>query len=222
MYIAFPDWYRSESYPTNFAFVRALLPYEDKFGKFDWDILTDMTARNLVTDHHTHPRWVGSFRRQRYPQYTPSHRYVKLAHFYNSQRTAYIPVRQIIVAMHLDINHIHLARLNLVSSCREKWCVDINHIAPQSTVPTSEFIIDWADPASGRPNWADPNNPEPAWEENKKQPVFAPEVEATRTTKTINDTFAILAGEKKPLNLPDSDVVEAEYVDEIPTTRTHK
>jgi hypothetical protein len=123
-----------------------------------------------------------------------------MTNFYNAQRTAYIPVRQIILAMHLNINHIHLARLNLVCSCYERWCVDINHIAPQATVPTSRFTINYADPASGRPA-----SPEPAWEENKKQPAFAPAIEAARTTKTIKDTFDILSGRKRALVLVPGD-----------------
>jgi hypothetical protein len=124
--------------------------------------------------------------------------------------------------MHLNINHIHLARLNLVSSCYERWCVDINHIAPQATVPTSRFTISYADPASGRP----PDDLAPAWQENQR-PTFDPKTEAARTTKTIADAFDILSGKKKPLVLSTSntklDAVDAEFTDaDDPTTDPHK
>lgn len=160
-YIVYPPWSLAND-PAGHTFASApLIPDESgRFYVFDWDILIDLTARQLIADPLTHPRWLAGMRRHRYPLYTPNARFVHNAASYNNRRTIGIPVRQIMLAMYFNIHHIHIPKMSLVSSCYEHWCVDINHVVPFRSMPASQFSIDYTDPASGRPEIQ-----MPAWEE---------------------------------------------------------
>lgn len=161
-YLVYPPWAIADD-PIGQTFASAPLMPDGETGKyyaFDWDILIDMTARHLIADPLEHPRWLGAMRNHRYPLYTPNSRFVRNAATYISRRSIAIPVRQIIIAMHLNIHHVHIPKVRIAPSCREFWCVALEHIVPFMTLPSSEWSIDYTDPASGRPDVL-----MPAWEE---------------------------------------------------------
>jgi hypothetical protein len=198
MYIVYANgWHLSIDNVNDYTYLSPqLIPLDGKFYTFDWDILVDITARGLVEDHHTHPRWVGPYRRHRYPQYTPNPRYVRNAAIYTQKRSAAILARQIILGMHLNINPLHIPHIKLVGSCYERWCVDITHLVPQITMPSSHFTIDFASPEAGRPA-----NPLPVWEENKltTRVPFTPE-EREAEAKKVSDLLSKTIGYTPPEN----------------------
>jgi hypothetical protein len=160
-HLIYPPWSIATDIEGQTFASAPLIPGPDgKYYAFDWEILIDLTARQLIADPLEHPRWLGAMRSHRYPLYTPNSRFVRNAANYLGRRSIPIPVRQIIIAMHLNIHHTHIPKVRVAPSCFEHWCVTLNHIVPFKTLPSSEWHIDYTDPASGRPDVL-----VPAWEE---------------------------------------------------------
>lgn len=189
-------WYLSDRDYPDYPYVSPpLKPIDGQWAAFDPDIFVDIKERELIQDPLGHPRWVGPYRKRRYPQYTPNSRWVRHTALYNASRAGAVGARQIILAMHLNFNHLHFPKINLVSSCYERWCVDINHIVPRTLVPSSQFSINYNDPESGRP----PVTPLPAWEENRlvtRVPFTAEE--AAKERDRIADLLAKTIGYAPP------------------------